>query len=103
MPLMYNTWVFTLWGSDMLCAYHNPCECEQLRIDTLIYIVRLPYIFVARNALFTYGTLVGFCPWLYSKSYSENRLIKAIPVVALHDDLSNWNVNNLLSKHCVYF
>ena len=47
--------------------------------------------------------LCGFFPWVPSKSYSENRLIKDIPIVALHDYLSNWNVNNILSKHCVYF
>ena len=47
--------------------------------------------------------LCGFAHGYLKNSYLENRLIKAIPIVALHDDLSNWNVNNMLSKHCVYF
>jgi hypothetical protein len=38
----------------------------------------------------------------FAHGYLKNHLIKAIPIVVLHDDLSNWNVNNMLSKHCVY-
>ena len=85
-----------------MCISQSLLNVNNYGMPLRIYF-RLSYISVACNALFTYGILVRFCPWLSLKSYLENHLIKAIPIIALHDYLSSWNVNIMLSKHCVYF
>ena len=66
-----------------LCISQSLLNVENYGMPLRIYL-RVSYISVACNALFTHGILVRFCPWLSSKSYSENRLIKDTPIVALH-------------------
>ena len=59
---------------------------------------------MACNVLFTYGILVRFCPWLSLKPYLENHLIKAIPIIALHDDhVLIWFLHRMITRNTILF
>ena len=121
-PLIISSWTLfascwkemniTLWGSNMLCAYHKPRKCEHMRychLELILLIILSLGGMLAQTRSTFIGHLLVFVwvrnswaapPQIHiSISYLGDRLLHVTLIIALHDCVTSWSYQESLSLH----